>query len=136
VILYADKRTDSMEGAIAEMERRRVKQRAHNEEHGITPKTVVKAVRELLDIPQDDDTTGKVGRKGRKSAEARSKKQAGDAPSAPSPRRQFASKLELGQHLKGLRAEMLAAAKNLDFELAAQIRDEVFRLEKLEMELL
>ncbi len=136
VILYADKRTDSMEGAIAEMERRRVKQRAHNEEHGIVPKTIVKAVRELLDIPQEDDTQGKVGRKGRKGADSRNKKQAGDAAAAPSPRRQFASKLELGQHLKGLRTEMLAAAKNLDFELAAQIRDEVFRLEKLEMELL
>jgi excinuclease UvrABC helicase subunit UvrB len=97
---------------------------------------VVKAVRELLDIPQDDDATGKVGRTGRKGSGASNKKQAGDAPSAPSPRRQFASKLELGQHLKGLRAEMLAAAKNLDFELAAQIRDEVFRIEKLEMELL
>jgi len=135
VILYADKRTDSMEGAMAEMERRRQKQRAHNLEHGITPTTVVKAVRELLDIPKEDDTTGKVGRKGRKSAAAKERMAQGGA-SEPAARRQFGSKLELGQHLKMLRAEMLAAAKNLDFELAAKIRDEVFRLEKLEMELL
>ena len=55
---------------------------------------------------------------------------------APGARPQFQSKLELLQHVKVLRAEMMAAAKNLDFELAARIRDEVFRLEKLEMELL
>jgi excinuclease ABC subunit B len=135
VILYADKRTDSMAGAMVEMDRRRQKQQAWNLEHGITPKTVVKAVRELLDIPQEEDTTGKAGRKGRKAAAAKLRAQDGGG-QAPAPRRQFASKLELGQHLKTMRAEMIAAAKNLDFELAAQIRDEVFRLEKLEMELL
>ncbi|MEQ1632276.1 MAG: excinuclease ABC subunit UvrB [Planctomycetota bacterium] len=134
VILYADKHTDSMKGAMAEMERRRQKQRAHNELHGITPTTIVKAVRELLDIPQDEDTGGKAGRKGRKSAAARARD--GSMSPAPAPRRQFATRLELAQHLKLLRSEMIAAAKNLDFELAAQIRDEVFRLEKLEMELL
>ena len=135
VILYADKRTVSMEGAIAEMDRRREKQQAFNQEHGITPTTVVKAVRELLDLPQEEDAEGKGGRRGRKSSA--SKGRGKDAASAtPTPRRQFASKQELGLHLKTMRAEMLAAAKNLDFELAAQIRDEVFRLEKLEMELL
>ncbi|MBL8749555.1 MAG: UvrB/UvrC motif-containing protein, partial [Planctomycetes bacterium] len=51
-------------------------------------------------------------------------------------RRQFADHKELLQHTKQLRTEMMAAAKNLDFELAARIRDEVYRLEKMDMELL
>ncbi|HEU4417868.1 MAG TPA: UvrB/UvrC motif-containing protein, partial [Planctomycetota bacterium] len=61
-------------------------------------------------------------------------KQAGE-PAAPG-RRDFADHRELLQHTKLLRAEMMAAAKNLDFELAARIRDEVYRLEQLDMELL
>ena len=69
VILYADKRTDSIEGAIGEMERRRKKQIAHNEEQGITPRTIVKPVRELLDLSSEDlDEDGGSGRgKGKKS---------------------------------------------------------------------
>ncbi len=134
VVLYADKRTDSIDAAIGEMERRRVRQRAHNEAHGITPRTIVKAVRDLMDIPADEEqSAGKKGRGGRKG-----KNRGGDGTGATdgaAPRRQFESKLDLLHHLKLMRAEMMAAAKNLDFELAAQIRDEVFRLEKLEMEL-
>ena len=59
----------------------------------------------------------------------------GEAASAVG-KRQFADHKELLVHTKRLREEMMAAAKNLDFELAARIRDEVYRLEKLDMELL
>jgi len=138
VLLYADKRTDSIEAAIAEMERRRVRQRAWNDEHGIVPRTIVKAVRELLEPVADGDGEAEPAGKGRGGrGRGRGKGRTGSSEPAPgAPRRQFESKLDLLQHLKLMRSEMMAAAKNLDFELAAQIRDEVFRLEKLEMELL
>ncbi len=139
VILYADKRTDSIEGALAEMERRRTRQRAHNAEHGVVPKTIVKAVRELLEVPPDEDGEmpapgQKKGRRGRGGKGDRSA--SGEAAPAGAGKRQFADHKELLQHTKQLRTEMMAAAKNLDFELAARIRDEVYRLERLDMELL
>jgi excinuclease ABC subunit B len=146
VILYADRRTDSIEGALAEMERRRVRQRAHNEQHGIVPRTVVKAVRDLLEAPPDEDGTpfepGKGKGKGKKG-KGRGKSQPGNPVAAGGGetagavgKRQFADHKELLVHTKRLREEIMAAAKNLDFELAARIRDEVYRLEKLDMELL
>jgi excinuclease ABC subunit B len=135
VILYADKRTESIDAAIAEMERRRARQRAHNEAHGVQPKTIVKPVRDLLEAPPDAD--GELPLPGQKQARrGRGKAKAPAGAEAPLPRRQFADHKELLQHTKLLRAEMMAAAKNLDFELAARIRDEVYRLEKLDMELL
>ncbi|MBL8754484.1 MAG: excinuclease ABC subunit UvrB [Planctomycetes bacterium] len=140
VILYADRRTDSIEGALAEMERRRLKQRAHNEAHGIVPTTIVKPVRDLLQAPEDEN--GDLALPGQKKGKGRGKggkgKQAADAavPGAIANKSQFADHKELLVHTKRLREEMMAAAKNLDFELAARIRDEVYRLEKLDMELL
>ena len=136
VILYADKMTDSMTGAMAEMERRRAKQRAHNEEHGITPTTIIKPVRELLE-DRDEDDQGSSGRnkKGKGKGRGRGKSQGADEPKAE-PKRQFESHQDMLRHVKQLRSEMMAAAKNLDFELAAQIRDEVYRLEQAEMKLL
>jgi excinuclease ABC subunit B len=133
VILYADKRTDSIEGALAEMDRRRQKQIVHNQEHGVTPRTIVKPVRELLE-PVAEDGEESVGKSKGKGKRGRGKAPA-TAPGA-TPRRQFADHKELLQHVKTLRQEMMAAAKNLDFELAAKIRDEVYRLEQLGMELL
>ncbi|MBK8100096.1 MAG: excinuclease ABC subunit UvrB [Planctomycetes bacterium] len=133
VLLYADKITGSITAAVGEMERRRTRQAAWNQEHGITPRTIVKAIRELLEPPPPEDgemdTRPARGRKRGKAA-------AGEPVAGGAPRRQFADKKDLLQHVKLLRAEMMAAAKNLDFELAARIRDEVFALEKLEMELL
>jgi excinuclease ABC subunit B len=141
VILYADKRTDSIDGAMAEMERRRVKQRAHNEAHGIVPTTIIKPVRDLLEERDEEEQgagRGKKGKgrgKGKGQGKGRGTSQSGgEAPAAPA--RKFASHQEMLRHLKQLRTEMMAAAKNLDFELAAQIRDEVYRLEQAEMELL
>jgi len=139
VILYADRRTDSIEGALAEMERRRKRQIAHNEEHGIVPKTIVKPVRELLEVvPEDDQDGGGSGcGKGRgkgKKGKGRGKTQETSEPVEQ--KREFQSHQDLLRHVKQLRQEMMAAAKNLDFELAAQIRDEVYRLEQADMELL
>jgi len=121
VILYADKRTESIDGALAEMTRRRERQEAYNREHGITPKTIRKAVRELLEFEEaaaDTDKADKPARRRRGAAEV-----------------DFQDRRALAAHITKLRGEMLAAARNLDFELAAQIRDEVFRLERLELRL-
>ncbi len=138
VILYADKRTDSIEGALAEMERRRQKQRAHNEQHGIVPKTIVKPVRDLLQSPEPED--GEVVPGKGKRGKGRGAKDGGARAAASAPagagKQPFADHKQLLVHTKKLREEMMAAAKNLDFELAARIRDEVWRLEKLDMELL
>jgi excinuclease ABC subunit B len=137
VILYADKRTDSIDGAMAEMDRRRTRQRAHNEQHGITPTTIIKPVRDLMEAPPDED--GEPFAPGKKKGKGRGKgKQERSSPAAApvEQKRTFADHKEMLVHTKRLREEMMAAAKNLDFELAARIRDEVYRLEKLDMELL
>jgi len=134
VILYADKETQSIQGAVAEMERRRSHQLRHNEEHGIEPKTIIKAVRELLEAQDEDEQEATKGRsrrgkkggpRGAAAAVAR-----GSVPEGVTDRRQ------LRQLIQTTREEMMAAAKNLDFELAAQIRDDLFQLERAEMDLL
>ena len=104
VIMYADTVTDSMRRAIDETERRRKKQTDYNTAHGITPKTVTKSVRDLLEISTDGKNVPK-RRDGVKMTEAE--------------RRAEADALE---------KKMKAAAKMLEFELAAQLRDEIIRL--------
>ena len=104
VIMYADTVTDSMRRAIDETERRRKKQTDYNTAHGITPKTVSKSVRDLLEISTDGKNVSK-RRDGVKMTEAE--------------RRAEADALE---------KKMKAAAKMLEFELAAQLRDEIIRL--------
>ena len=104
VIMYADTVTDSMRRAIDETERRRKKQTDYNTAHGITPKTVTKSVRDLLEISTDGKNVSK-RRDGAKMTEAE--------------RRAEADALE---------KKMKAAAKMLEFELAAQLRDEIIRL--------
>ncbi len=135
VILYADRETDSIRAACDEMERRRVRQLEHNRVHGIVPRTVHKEVRDLLqELPAEELGQAK-GRRGKKAA----KSPQGGAPavtpgsSAPTGAA-FPDRRSLALHLQKLRNDMMAAARALDFELAARIRDEVFRLEKLEME--
>ena len=145
VLLYADRRTESIAGALGEMDRRRQKQLAHNQAHGIVPQTIVKPVRDLLEAAyrsagEDDDPGARPGKSGRgkgrgKSDQPGARASAAGAPTAPA-RQRFADHKELLQHVKQLRTEMLAAAQNLDFELAARIRDEVYRLERLDLELL
>jgi excinuclease ABC subunit B len=108
VIMYADKMTDSMHTAIDETNRRRAKQIAYNQEHGIEPVSIVKAVRDLTD---------QLG--GRAQAEAR-----GERPIEPAKM----PKNELKRLITDLEAQMKQAAKDLEFEKAAVLRDEIFEL--------
>ena len=103
VIMYADTITPSMRASITETERRRAKQMAYNEAHGIVPKTIVKSVRELLEI--SSDAAPKLKANGVKMTE-RERKEA----------------------IAVLEAQMKKAAKMLEYEIAAQLRDEIIRL--------
>ena len=112
VIMYADRITGSMERALKETERRREKQHAYNVEHGITPETVKKNVEDVLAGLYDGDTD-----MSRVTATI-DKPMVGD---------------NLLAHLEGLKAQMRKAAENLEFEEAARLRDEVHRLEAVEL---
>ena len=112
VIMYADKITGSMQRAIDETERRRTKQIAYNEEHGITPETVKKNVEDVLaGLYKGDVDMNRV------TATI-------DAPLAGA---------NLQAVLDGLRTDMRKAAENLEFEEAARLRDEVKRLETVDL---
>jgi excinuclease ABC subunit B len=112
VIMYADRITGSMERALAETNRRREKQMAYNIEHGITPETVKKNVEDVLaGLWQGDTDMSRVTTKV-------------DKPLVGS---------NLAAHLDALRAAMRKAAENLEFEEAARLRDEVKRLEAVEL---
>lgn len=117
-ILYADKMTGSMERAIAETDRRRDKQRAHNKEHGITPAGVKKAIKDVL-----EGVYGPAGgkMKDRKVAEkkaAYAKEIASLTPAA------------MSRKIKQMEDTMYEHAKNLEFEDAARIRDELTELKQ------
>ncbi|MGI3165197.1 excinuclease ABC subunit UvrB [Pseudooceanicola sp. 200-1SW] len=112
VIMYADRITGSMERALAETERRREKQIAYNEEHGITPETVKKNVDDILaGLYQGDTDQSRVTAKIDKPLMG----------------------ANLQAHLDGLRDEMRKAAENLEFEEAARLRDEIKRLEAVDL---
>jgi excinuclease ABC subunit B len=110
-LLYADKITDSMRRAIGETERRRIKQQSHNEEHGIIPLGVVKRIKDIIEGTYDMDAE----RKTLKAAQAQEKYLA-------------MSEKELSKELKRLEKDMLQAAKNLEFERAAELRDQLKKL--------
>ncbi|MFK7744639.1 MAG: excinuclease ABC subunit UvrB, partial [Roseobacter sp.] len=112
VIMYADRITGSMERAIGETNRRRAKQIAYNEEHGITPQTVKKNVEDILAGLYKGDTD-----QSRVTAKI-DKQMAGG---------------NLQAVLDGLRTDMRKAAENLEFEEAARLRDEVKRLEAVDL---
>lgn len=116
VILYADRMTDSMKTALEETDRRRAKQIAHNEKHGITPRTVISKVADSM----SDDSKANASWKRPDST-----KKVKGAASDPMPVGD-----NLAAHLKALRDRMLAAAADLEFEEAARLRDEITRLEK------
>ena len=113
VIMYADRITGSMERAIAETDRRRDKQIAYNKAHGITPLTVKKNVQDVMDGLFKGDTD-----QSRVTARVDKKGNVGD---------------NLRSHLDALRKDMLKAAENLEFETAARLRDEIKRLEAVEL---
>ncbi len=112
VIMYADRITGSMERALAETDRRRAKQIAYNEEHGITPETVKKNVDDILAGLYKGDTD-----QSRVTATIDKGLAGGN----------------LQAVLDGLRADMRKAAENLEFEEAARLRDEVKRLEAVDL---
>jgi excinuclease ABC subunit B len=108
VIMYADKMTDSMRFCIDETYRRRDLQQRHNEANGITPEGIVKAVHDITD-------------RVRQVAE----------PKASYETKRDLSKDDLARFVKELESEMRAAAKNLEFEKAAMLRDEMVDLKRL-----
>ncbi|HEX8910976.1 MAG TPA: UvrB/UvrC motif-containing protein, partial [Humisphaera sp.] len=110
-ILYADTMTDSMKAAIGETERRRAKQVAYNREMGITPKGVEKRIKDMIDGVYDVDEERKV----LKAAQAKAKYEA-------------MPEKDLEKELKLLEKQMLDAAKNLEFERAAELRDRLYKL--------
>jgi excinuclease ABC subunit B len=104
VILYADKVTDSMQALLTVTEERRIKQLAYNKEHGITPKSVIKSIQESLSNKEKaDEVNHAVVREG-----------GGD--------------YDVNQALQELEEEMLEAARSLEFERAAMIRDQIGEL--------
>ncbi len=108
VIMYADSMTDSMRAAIEETNRRRAKQEAYNEAHGITPTTIRKSVRELISISKK---VAKEEYRFQKDPESMSKK-------------------ELEKLIGEVQKKMQAAAAELNFEAAAELRDKMIELKK------
>ena len=104
VVMYADSITPSMRRAIDETERRREKQDAFNKAHGIVPKTVIKSVRDLMSIAAGEDTAEKRGEV------------------------QGLTKQQKAERIARLEKEMREAAKMLEFELAAALRDQIIEL--------
>ncbi len=115
VILYADLKTKSIESAILETDRRREKQINYNRENNITPETIKKNVNDVLEGVFGADTDL--------------------ARITASVKDSFPPGENLEKHLKGLRKRMFDLAENLDFEEAANIRDEIKRLENVELEI-
>jgi excinuclease ABC subunit B len=112
-ILYADRVTDSMRHAMDETERRRTKQMAHNEAHGITPKGVSKRIKDIIDGVYDPDAAQKELKAAQQQAVY-----------------ETMSEKNLAKEIKRLEKQMLESAKNLEFEKAAAARDELFRLKQ------
>jgi excinuclease ABC subunit B len=113
VIMYADTVTGSMREAIAETERRRVVQEAYNREHGITPESVKRGMKDLLDsVPERDYYTVEVPKE--------------TLPAWESPE-------ALKRHIAELEGAMKEAARRLDFERAAELRDRIKALRKVEL---
>ena len=117
VLMYADKETRAMKAAIEETDRRREIQVAYNEEHGITAASIVKGVSDIAEFLQGDSKVPR-GRRQRRSG-ARGKGKAKEMPTH-----------ELERLAVELEEEMLAAAEDLRFEYAAQLRDEIRELRR------
>jgi excinuclease ABC subunit B len=113
VLMYADKETDAMRKAISETDRRRVIQLAYNEEHGITPETIVKGISDIAEFLQSDSKvpSNKRGRRRKKDAETMGVD-------------------ELAKTIVELEEEMMVAADELRFEYAARLRDEIRELRR------
>src|SRR2546425_502335 len=113
VIMYADTMTASMQTCIGETGRRRTLQQAYNEEHGITPQSIIKAIDEVMSSVYERDYMTPA--------------------ETVDGAEQFKTQAELDQHITMLQAQMKAAAANLDFEKAAALRDDIKRLRNPEL---
>jgi excinuclease ABC subunit B len=113
VIMYADKVTGSMQSCIDETERRRAIQTEYNREHGITPQTVKKGLRSILESIEEHDYT--------------------TLPKVAEGAEEYVPLEKIPGMLKKLRKEMLEAAKELAFEKAAELRDRIRKLQELEL---
>jgi excinuclease ABC subunit B len=111
VLMYADKETAAMKAALSETDRRRAIQRAHNEEHGITPETIVKGISDIAEFLMSDSKVPKSRRRRQRAASS--------MPPA-----------EIERAIVELEEEMLAAAEDLRFEYAAKLRDEIRDLKR------
>jgi excinuclease ABC subunit B len=118
-ILYADRMTGSMERAIAETDRRRERQTAHNKAHNITPRGVQKSVQDIMEGARRMPTRGKS--KAEKVAESQENYIADIAKLSPA---------ALARKLKQMEAKMIEHAKNLEFEDAAALRDQVTEIKQ------
>lgn len=115
VIMYGDKITRSMQACLDETQRRRAKQLAYNEEHNITPQSVKKSLRSILDDLSSKDYV--------------------DLPLAAESETEYRSPDELKKQIATVKEQMLEAAADLDFERAADLRDQMLLLEKRELAL-
>jgi excinuclease ABC subunit B len=113
VIMYGDKITRSMQACLDETERRRIKQLAYNEEHNITPKSIKKSLRSILDEISSKDYN--------------------DLPMVAEGETTYSSPDELKKQIVIIKGQMLEAAADLDFERAANLRDQMLLLEKQEL---
>jgi excinuclease ABC subunit B len=111
VLMYADKETAAMKAALSETDRRRAIQIAYNEEHGITPETIVKGISDIAEFLQSDSKVPRSRRRRQRAAQS--------MPPA-----------EIERTIVELEEEMLAAAEDLRFEYAAKLRDEIRDLKR------
>jgi excinuclease ABC subunit B len=123
-ILYADRVTDSMRRAIDETERRRAKQIAHNEKHGITPTTVTRSVADIMEAAQAPGRKGKGRRSERKVAEGAAIYDISEL-----------SPTDLVKEVSRVEDAMFEAAQNLEFEEAARLRDRLHELQERQLAL-
>jgi excinuclease ABC subunit B len=123
VLMYADRMTGSMTNAISETNRRRAIQMAYNEEHGITPKTIWRSHEEIMEQTSIADRMTRPTKSYGLNPEERLQ--------VADPLLKYMSKKELGKQLDNVRKEMEKAARELDFPLAAKLRDEMNAIEKM-----
>jgi excinuclease ABC subunit B len=123
-ILYADTITGSMQRAMSETDRRRAKQVEYNTLHGITPRSIIKPVADVMEGARSG---------GRRAAASARRSRGGK--DAPTDFRKLRTSADIARELKRMEADMYRHARNLEFEQAALMRDQIDELRKLELEL-